>query len=199
MANSTSKTDIINLALANLGQDIISSGEQETATARTANLMYDFVRRNLLRAHDWTFSLRHVELAQSAVTSPFKTMPFVFVQPTDCLFIKQILPDGIPNMQRPFFKLFTSEQNEKLIACEYEKATAVYVRDEDNASLFDPAFVSCFALLLAAELAVPLCGDTNMAQLMMAKYASQLEMARQANKIEQQEKPEETSVFWEAR
>lgn len=199
MANTTSKTDIINLALANLGQDIISSSDQNTATARTANLMYDFVRRNLLRAHDWAFALRTADLAESAETSKFENLPYVYAQPSDALFIKKIIYDGVPRKVTLQHQFFTNTNNEKLIACPFEAASALYVRDEENASLFDPSFVACFALLLAAELAVPLTGDTNMAQLMLAKYQSKLDEARISNKVEQMEKPAQESVFWEAR
>lgn len=199
MANTTSKTDIINLALSNLGQDIVSSGEQDTATARTANLMYDFVRRNLLRAHDWTFALRTAELAQSDTESPFDNKPYVYAQPADALFIKKIIYSGVPQKVTLLHQLFTNSNNEKLIACPFEASGALYVKDEDNATLFDPAFVACFALLLAAELAVPLTGDTNLAQLMLAKYQSKLDEARISNKVEQHEKATDTSVFLEAR
>ena len=71
--------------------------------------------------------------------------------------------------------------------------------DEENTVLFDPAFVACFVLLLAAELAVPITGDSEIAKLMLSKYQSKLDEARQANKIEQFEVPEKTSAFLEAR
>jgi hypothetical protein len=199
MANTTSKTDIINLALANLGQDTITSSDQETATARTANLMYDFVRRNLLRAHDWAFALRTADLAQSETASPFDNKPYVYAQPADCVFIKKIIYDGVPQKVTLLHQLFTNSNNEKLIACPFEATSVLYVRDEENPTLFDPAFVACFALLLAAELAVPLTGDTNLAQLMLGKYQSKLDEARISNKVEQLEKGTQDSVFLEAR
>lgn len=59
--------------------------------------------------------------------------------------------------------------------------------------------MACFALLLAAELAVPITGDSQLAQLMLAKYQSKLDEARQTNKIEQFEMPEKTSAFVEVR
>ena len=199
MANDISKTSIINLALANLGQKLISSPTEETQTARTANLMYDFVRRTVLRAHDWAFSLRWADLAASTVESPSVNLPFVFALPADNLFIKKISYEGIPLHHQLPYHLFNDDQGNKLIACPYENAKALYVADVDNTVLFDPAFVACFALLLAAELAVPLAGDSNLAQLMLSKYQSKLDEARQTNKIEQFEVPEKPSAFLEAR
>ena len=119
--------------------------------------------------------------------------------PADCLFIKKIIYDGVPHKVTLLHKLFVNSNNEKLIACPFEASSVLYVRDEETVSLFDPSFVACFALLLAAELAVPLAGDTNLAQLMLAKYQSKLDEARISNKVETLEKPEADSVFLEAR
>lgn len=199
MANDISKTSIINLALANLGQKLVSSADENTQTARTAKLMYDFVRRNLLRAHDWAFSLRWAELAASTAKSPSVNLPYVFAVPSNSLFIKKIAYEGVPLHHQLPYNLFNDDQGNKLVACPYENAKALYVADEENTVLFDPAFVACFALLLAAELAVPLAGDSELAKLMLSKYQSKLDEARQANKIEQFEVPEKTSAFLEAR
>lgn len=199
MANAINKTDIVNLALVNLGQDIVSSAEEETATARTARLMYDVVRRNLLRAHDWVFALRYATLAASTETSPDYNLPYVFALPPDCLFLKKIIYDGLSHNGFIPYRLMTDTAANKLVACPYAQARAWYVRDEENTSVFDSAFVACFALLLAAELAIPLTGDSNLAQLMLSKYQSKLDEARQSNKVEQFEVPEKTSAFLEAR
>ncbi len=187
------------MALASLGQDTISSSEEETAPARTASLFYDVVRRNLLRAHDWSFALRWKKLAKSTEISPFVELPHVFARPADCLFLKKIVYDEIPQKNNLPYRLFVSEKNENLVACPYEEASACYIKDEANESVFDPAFVACFALLLAAELAIPITGDSNMATLMYQKYQAKLEEARLSNKVEQFEKPEQTSVFVEVR
>ena len=73
------------------------------------------------------------------------------------------------------------------------------MRDEQNETLFDDLFVACFADLLAAELAVPLAGDSQLAAQMYQKYAEQLRQARITNKVEQPERPLPTSEFLEAR
>lgn len=200
MANTTSKINIINLALANIGQDTITSADQDSATARTSNLMYDVVRRNLLRAHDWTFALRWADLTASTVESPYDHLPYVYAQPSDCLFIKRITYSGTaPHVKLPNYQLFTSSNANKLIATPLDGARAFYVRDEQNETLFDDLFVACFADLLAAELAVPLAGDSQLAAQMYQKYAEQLRQARITNKVEQPERPLPTSEFLEAR
>ena len=187
------------MALANLGQKLVSSPSENTQTARTANLMYDFVRRNLLRAHDWAFAMRWAELAASTVESPSVNLPYVFALPADCIFVKKISYKDVPPCHQIPYTLFYDNQGNKLVACMYENAKALYVADEENTVLFDPAFVACFVLLLAAELAVPITGDSEIAKLMLSKYQSKLDEARQANKIEQFEVPEKTSALLEAR
>ena len=187
------------MALANLGQKLVSSPSENTQTARTANLMYDFVRRNLLRAHDWAFAMRWAELAASTVESPSVNLPYVFALPSNSLFIKKIAYEGIPLHYHFPYNFFNDEQGNKLVACPYGGARVCYVADVENTAVFDPSFVACFALLLAAELAVPITGDSQLAQLMLAKYQSKLDEARQTNKIEQFEMPEKTSAFVEVR
>lgn len=199
MANDISKTSIINLALANLGQKLISSEKEGTQTARTAGLMYDFVRRNLLRAHDWVFSLRWADLAASETKSPDENLPFVFALPADCLFMKKIVYKGLCVHPPVSCHLFNDENGNKLLACPLKNPRVMYVCDEKNTTLFDPSFVACFVLLLAAELAVPVTGDSQLAQLMLSKYQSQLDQARLTNKVEQFETPEATCCFVEAR
>ena len=53
--------------------------------------------------------------------------------------------------------------------------------------------------LLAAELAVPLAGDSQLAAQMYQKYSEQLRQARLTNKVEQPERDLPNSVFVEAR
>lgn len=96
MANDISKTAIINLALANLGQKLVHDDAEETNTARTARLMYDFVRRNLLRAHDWAFALRWADLAARDVETPDLKLPYVFALPADCILLRKFLTKTCP-------------------------------------------------------------------------------------------------------
>ena len=199
MANDISKTSIINLALANLGQKLISSPTEETQTARTANLMYDFVRRNLLRAHDWVFAMRDEELSASTLESPIVELPYMYVLPADNLYVRKIFYKGMPFNHPYRWKLLNDAHGNKLIACQFQNAKITYVADVQDVSLFEPNFVMCFALLLAAELAIPLAGDGQIAQLLFSKYQSKLDEARQTNKIEQFEVPVEISAFLEAR
>lgn len=195
----TTKTDILNLALANLGQDFISADNQNTAAARSANFMYDFARRNLLRAHDWTFAVRTAPLAESATISPFGQLPYVYALPADALFLKTIFYEGSLFKIDLKHRLFMTDDNQKLVACSFANPTAIYVKDEQNTSLFEPDFTACLAFLLAAELAVPLTADTHLAQLMLGKYQAALDNARLTNKTEQVERPERVSEFLEAR
>lgn len=198
MANAISKTDIINLALSNIGQDVIADVSEKSEVARKANLYYDVVRRTLLREHDWSFALRWATLAASTEKSPYPSCPYVFARPSDCLFLKKVGFEGAAEKNFKFF-IFVSQKNAQLVACPFDKVQALYVKDEEDVTLFDPAFVACFALLLAAELAVPVAGDSKLAAFMYQKYQAKLQDARIANKVEQFEHPEQTSVFEEAR
>lgn len=183
------KLDICNMALAILGQDDLSSLQEDNQRAILCNQYYDVVREQLLRAHDWSWARAKDKLSLIRFDKTAGMPAYIYNKPAGCLFVIRVFNQCV---HRSFinnqFKLeFDSELKNEVIRTGLEEAYAEYVRNIENTSLFDSQFVSAFAALLAHEIAMSLTGATNLAQLAMQKYQLALNDARYTNKVEQLE------------
>ena len=52
------KEEIINLALTRIGESPVTSLDEGSTAARTAELLYDTSRRAILRDFDWSFATK---------------------------------------------------------------------------------------------------------------------------------------------
>ena len=86
-----------------------------------------------------------------------------------------------------------------MIICRAPKAEALYIRDMKDTTLFDPAFIKALSLGLAADLAITLTGDVNLAQRVLQKYTLALDEARRSNMTENFEIHRGESAFVESR
>ena len=77
-----SNTDIANVTMRLLKANRITSLTDGSNNANAANDVFDEVRDNLLRAHNWKFALKWVKLAQSN-TSPVFEFDNAYVLPAD--------------------------------------------------------------------------------------------------------------------
>ncbi len=66
-----SETNIINFALRALGAKRITSRTDGSANANSADDVYDLVRDQVLRAHNWNFATKRIQLAELAATPTF--------------------------------------------------------------------------------------------------------------------------------
>ena len=180
-----SKLDICNLALAQLGQASISSLDQEDEQARRCTLFYEPVRREILRTHNWRFARGEAPLTLIEKDSMGSACPqYVYAYPQDCLFLQSVFPMDTPNKPVSFQELYRKDLPGRVIICGAAQARACYTRDVTDTTIFDPAFIKVFSLALAADLAITLTGDMNLAQKMLQKYALALEEARRSNMTE---------------
>ena len=87
------KVEIINLALARLGESPIQSLGEDSVPARAANLLYDSSRQAALRDFNWNFALKIERLAR------FDGNPvdfrLTYALPPDCLRVIR-LRGGVP-------------------------------------------------------------------------------------------------------
>ena len=193
-----SKLDICNLALAQLGQEPISSLGQDDERARRCNLFYDPVRREVLRTHNWRFACAQADLellenASEAMGS------YVYAYPQNCLFLRKVYAKGAVSESVAFKELYRTELPGKVIICALPQAQVEYTRDVTDTTIFDPAFVKAFSLALAADLALTLSADMNLAQRILQLYTLALDEARRSNMTENFDVHAADSAFVESR
>lgn len=77
-----SETDICNAAIRLVAGNRITSLTQGTKNANVASDLYEIVRDDLLRSHNWNFATRRASLARSATTPTFE-FDYAYVLPSD--------------------------------------------------------------------------------------------------------------------
>lgn len=194
-----SKIDICNLALAHLGQMPVSSLEQEDEQARRCRLFYDPVRREVLRTHNWRFANAQASLVLVENDVDGDGTQYTYAYPPDCLFLRKVCAAARPDREISFQELYRKDLPGRVIVCAAPHAYALYTRDVTDTTIFDPAFVKAFSLALAADLALTLTGDMNLAQRIFQKYSLSLEEARRSNMTESFEIHQAKSTFVEHR
>ncbi len=177
------KITICNLALAQLGQAPISSLDQEDEKARRLNLFYAPVRDEVLRTHNWAFAAVSEPLALLEKEADAEGS-FIYKYPAEALFIRRVFAPRAPQVSLSFKEHFRSDLHCRTLGIPCRTAHAEYTRRITDENLFDPAFVKCFSLALACDLAVALTGDGGLAGQILQKYMLSLEEARRSNMTE---------------
>ena len=86
MANSV---EIVNSALTKLGAARIMSLDDNVKEAREMHALYDLRRDALLRAHNWSFSMKRTSLP-ALVDAPAWGYTYAYQLPGDCLRVVQV-------------------------------------------------------------------------------------------------------------
>lgn len=192
----TSKINICNLALAQLGQSPISSLEQENEKARRLNLFYAPVRDEVLRTHNWAFAGVQAQLLllEEGADSQGR---FVYKYPADALFIRGVFDEN--HHRLGFEEYFRPDLHSRVLLVPAAQAYVQYTGRITDETLFDAAFVKSFSLALACDLAVALTADTQLAAQLLQKYTLSLEEARRSNTEESFLKVPAEDAFTEVR
>lgn len=182
------KLEIINLALIRIGESPVTSLDEGSTAARTADLLYDASRRAILRDSDWNFAVKDVLL------TPVDTdeAPAVFAVPADCLRVMRVYDKAkfntkYSNTKSPEFHGMWESASD--ISAQYSRCTkewfkvqgdklytyartplCVYVRDEEDASKFDAKFAEALTYKLAGELAMPVRQSESLTASMLNAY-----------------------------
>ncbi len=220
-----SEVDIANLALSHLGDSATVASldpPEGSAQAEHCARWYAFARNALLEMHDWKFNTARVKLAQ--VEQNWTEWGYAYAQPSDCLKVIAILPDGATGDYTTGYEHtsvsaysqigdyagrvsiytaqpFTVESDENgqiVIYTNQIDAVLRYTRVVTDTSKFSPLFVMTLARLLASYLAGPvLKGDTGMAigEKQLGLAMAMLSKAGVAD-ANQMRQPIEQSVPW---
>ena len=174
----TSKIDICNLALANLGQPGINSLEDDSERSRRLKLYYPVALGETLRAHPWKFARTLAPLAEIDARVP--GWRYVYEYPTNAAAVLEVLMCGKPVM----FKVAALEQKGRVILANVPKAYVSYTRLEENPALYDTLFVKVLAWTLACDIALAITGSSELMQLANNQKEMELDKARYANREE---------------
>ena len=161
-----SKTDIINLGLAYVGQAEIADITEASAEATLTRRIYDPQRRQMLEAGPWSFAGKRVTLA-ALTTVDSGEWTYAHRMPSDCIRARFIEPvsagavsaiyiDGLAERQQRY------EIRDGVLYSDLETVTLVYTWDVTETAQFTPHFVEAFAWRLAARYAISLVRDYDL-------------------------------------
>ena len=147
------KIDLCSMALLKLGEKSIQSLNEDSARAQLAKTLFDPTVDTLLSLFPWRFATQHIVLIRNSDGD--------FVIPSNVLRILKCDGKIVGN------KIIHSADTTEIIAI---------IRMEPES--FPGYFATLVATKLALEFCVPLIGDTNIFNMMMALYESDYQSAK---------------------
>lgn len=166
------EVEVCNLALTELGEDAITSLDDDSDRARVCKKFYGPSRNATLRAHPWNFALKRAQLAQLA-TAPAWGFSYAYQLPSDCLRVLRFDVDGA--VWRIEARTLVTNESE---------AKVLYIAETIDPNLFDATFADTLAAHLAWRLAYTVTGKRNLGAQMWELYKQRLAAARTADGME---------------
>jgi hypothetical protein len=157
------KMEIINVALARLGESPIQSLEEGSVPANVAKQMYDVARTAALRDYNWAFASKIATLARLDVTPV--DFRFAFALPSGCLRVAG-LRGGAPYTLRG-----------DVLYADCENAVIEYTEDVVDTVRYDSKFVEALTYKLASELAMPIKGSADLMNYYREAYEATIRQA----------------------
>ena len=175
-----SETDVVNVALRLIGQTSIVSLSDGSDTANMADDIYEEVRDDLLRSHNWNFATKRVQLAQSS-TDPDFEFDHAYVLPSD--WLRTI--SAHDNDAGHGTVLYRMEQvgSQLVLVCSSDALYLRYVAGVTDPNLMSADFRRAFAESLARDLAIPVASSNTMQEQYAAAALRTLARARSSDSM----------------
>lgn len=173
-----SAIDIVNLALAHLGENPTVSSispPEGSAHAEKCARFYPIARDIALEMRNWPFALKRVVLA--SVTSDSDAWTFKYAKPSDCLRPVSVLPPGTidENMDTADFMV-----EGDYIYTNVEEASLRYLFKLTDTTKFTPLFVTSVSWLLASYLAGAICEDKQVKNWCYQMFQTEIALGAQS-------------------
>lgn len=191
--------DICNLALSHLSAYPIQALTERTKEARECSRLYPIARDAMLESHDWGVARKQQLLAE--LDLEISGWDFVYAWPTDCLAPRKIYdPAECAGSAKIKYDIGVNEDlNRRLILTNEEDAELIYTARITDANLFTAMMVDALGYRLAADLAIPLRSDSNLATKMMRQFGAMIISAQASSANSEENQPETKSDFHKAR
>lgn len=185
----SSPVEICSNALILVGAQPISSLSETSDRAILMSNLYDQIRRATLRRHLWNFAMTRVLLSPD-VTPPAFEWTAQFTLPSDCLRVVSLGEIGEhPDYTIEGRKILSNDASVKL----------GYVRDEEDANVFDVMFCDALSANMAFAAAFPLTKSEALQKAMYQLYSEKITEARTIDGVETPPGQIDDSYFLNAR
>lgn len=168
----TTQTSIANAALRMIGQDRITSFSEGEA-GRILTDIYEDKVQYLLRHHLWNFAIKRASLYASN-TAPEWGFLYSYQLPEDCVRVLNTSEDEYVDSDK-------WQVEGSSIVTDIEAPLKIRYVSRADESDFDPLFVECLSAMLAAELAQPITGRSDLQAEMQGEAERKLRLAKAAD------------------
>lgn len=182
----TSEVAIANRALTKLGAARILALTDDVKNAREINSMFESVRDDELRRHNWNFAITRTSLA-ALVATPSWGYERQFQLPSDCLRVVQVdefyyvsnLSDYRTTADAPF-----QIEGRKILTSLDAPLKIRYVFRETDPQQWDSSFIEAFACRLALEACDAITQSNTKKDIIGREYDMAIKMAKRVDAIE---------------
>lgn len=181
-----SQTEIVNVCMTLLGEDRVTSIDDNVKQARAAKAMWGISRDALLSAYNWSFAKARAQLSALAGAPSFQ-FSLKYQMPSDCLRLTFIgdyyVGADLTNYRGSPTEEYAIEGREILtnIAA---PLNIKYVKRVTDTALFQANFAKAFGAQLAIDLCEELTQSDSKKAAASAYLRDQIKLAVRANAIE---------------
>lgn len=173
---ASSIVGICNIALGNLGANLISSLTETTTEATLCNVHWDNVRRATLSLHPWNFAIKRQQLTALS-TKPAFGYSYAFQLPSDNLRVLRVEGDGDYKVEG---QTILTNSNDCFLK---------YVFDNVDVTSWTDSFSDLVASRLQVELAYGITKSTSQKEQATSMYEYKLAVARNIDSQQDIEDP----------
>ena len=169
---ASSETQICNLALGRMGEDVITSLSENSRAGKLCAVFYESVRDALLCVHDWAFAGGRIGPLSPLTDAPVFGFANAFQLPSDCLQVRGLY--GVTSS--------TAWQVEgRQLLTDLDTCSLLYTKKVTDTTDFPPLFTNALACRLAYTVAYALAPSGDLAKMLYQLYGVALAEARGAN------------------
>lgn len=197
---ATSKTDIFNMALNELGvtAPISNADAQNDTRAIILRNFYENSRDEVLKTYDWNFAEKYRTLTPTSDECLDPRYQFVYDCPNDCISAREVFEVG-GSGERKKFHPSSNEAGQKTLLTTISPIILRYTRRVEKETFFAPEFAATLALYLAGQTGKAITGSQQKADDAMKKYWDKVRLGHIANAAEGQDVDEDSSTYLDAR
>lgn len=166
------KIDLVNLALARLGQASIASLNEGSEEAAKANAVWEGALLTTLQAFRWGFNTQRARLALQEVAPDGYPYQYRYAAPSGMLQPYEIVRPLMVGEVVPFIfengSIYTDEPD----------AVLIYAARSDKVNSFPPAFQDALAWRLCGDMAMALTQRPDMAKMAEEMFQKAISNAR---------------------
>lgn len=170
-----SKTDIANMALAEIATDPINTIEEASFGARECRRFYDQALRELLEVQDWSFASKRAALAELVINTRSE-WAHAYAMPDDCASPRAIRYPG-EVYSRGDINEHAYEIEDAVLYTDIAGAVLDYTRTSISESAMPAMFARALALSLALHIVMPIKKDRALKGDLIKQYEMEKERA----------------------